>query len=97
MLGSLASRGERKKRSRVVREQFEKAAIFFVLCESNLNILKLVHKKQKMGSLFSICSTFYIQNNKNMFPLILIFQAPAGLKIKATPCVPDEQLRLLLR
>lgn len=64
MLGSLASRGERKKRSRVVREQFEKAAIFFVLCESNLNILKLVHKKQKMGSLFSICSTFYIQNNK---------------------------------
>lgn len=43
MPGSLESRGERRKRSRMVREHFEKAAIFFVLCESNLNILKLVH------------------------------------------------------
>lgn len=71
MPGSLESRGERRNRSRMVRENFEKAAIFFVLCESNLNILKLVHmvdmKKTEDWNFILHLRYFYIQNNKMWF------------------------------
>ena len=45
------------------------------------------HGGEKRGFLLSICCFSY-RNNKKTFPLILIFLAS---KIKATPCVTDEQ------
>lgn len=86
-----------REERRVVREHFCcNTFIFLGLCESILKPLKSGHmadKKKRTTEFYSPSAVLSIfkQQKTCCFLWFLFFLSPAGLKIKATPCVTDEQ------